>query len=69
MTTSNGSVDIKLQGTPSVELDASTGNGSITTKLPILTTSPGDKHQVVGTIGDGDAELFVRTSNGSVMVH
>ena len=68
MTTSNGSVEIKLRGTPSVKLDASSSNASVTTRLPILTTSAGDKHHVVGTIGSGDAELFVRTSNGSVMV-
>ena len=68
MTTVNGSVEIKLQGTPSVKLDASTRNGSVTTRLPILTTSPGDKRHLVGTIGAGDAELFVRTSNGSVTI-
>ena len=68
MTTSNGSVEIKLTGRPSVELDASTSNGSVTTRLPILTTSAGDKHHLVGTIGAGDAELFVRTSNGSVTI-
>ena len=68
MTTVNGSVEIKLQGTPSVEIDASTRNGFVTTRLPILTTSPGDERHLVGTIGAGDAELFVRTSNGSVMI-
>ena len=68
MTTSNGSVEIKLQGTPSVKLDASTGNGSITTRFPILTASPGDERHLVGTIGNGDAELLVRTSNGSIMI-
>ena len=68
MTTSNGSVDIKLRGTPSVKLDASSGNGSVSTRLPILTTSPGDEHHLTGTIGAGDAELLVRTSNGSVVV-
>ncbi len=83
MTTSNGSVEIKLQGTPSVKLDASTGNGSVTTRLPILTTSVGNnrndsgfpfpwwsetRENVVGTIGDGDAELLVRTFNGSVTI-
>jgi DUF4097 and DUF4098 domain-containing protein YvlB len=68
MTTSNGSVEIRLQGTPSVQLDASSSNGSVTTRLPILTKSPGDERHVEGTIGAGDAELFVRTSNGSVMV-
>ena len=68
MKTSNGSVEIVLQGTPSVELDASTSNGSVTTKLPILTVSAGDEDHLKGTIGDGDAALFVRTSNGSVSV-
>jgi len=68
MRASNGSVDIKLRGTPSVKLDASTSNGSVDTRLPILTTSPGDPHRLVGTIGTGDAELFVETSNGSVVI-
>ena len=68
MTTTNGSVEIKLQGTPSVELDASTQNGSVTNGFPILTTSPGNERHVMGTIGAGDADLFVRTSNGSIMI-
>ena len=68
MTTVNGSVEIKLQGTPSVKLEASSGNGSVTTRFPILTTSTGDKRHLVGTIGVGDAELFVRTINGSVTI-
>ena len=68
MRTVNGSVEIKLQGIPSVKLDASSGNGSVTTRFPILTTSPGDKRHLVGTIGVGDAELLVRTINGSVTI-
>ena len=68
MTTVNGSVEIKLQGKPSVKLDASTANGSVTTSLSVLTTSQGDEHRLVGTIGAGDAELFVRTTNGSIMI-
>ena len=68
LTTANGSVAIKLQGTPSVELDASTANGSVATELPILMTSTGAEHRLVGTIGDGDAELYVRTSNGSITI-
>ena len=68
MTTSNGSVDITLQGTPSVKLDGSTSNGSIDTGHPILTSSPGDRHHLVGAIGRGEAALLVRTSNGSVTI-
>jgi len=68
MKTNNGSVEIVLQGTPSVELDASTSNGSVPSKLPILTVSTGDEDHLKGTIGDGEAVLFVRKSNGSVSV-
>ena len=68
MATSNGSIAITLLGTPSVNLDASTSNGSVTTKLPFLTTSTGDEDHLVGTIGTGESDLFVRTSNGSVTI-
>lgn len=71
LSTSNGSVAIKLLGTPNLKLDVSTGNGSIKTDLPIRLTSELDERHVIGTIGDRDAELaelFVRTSNGSVQI-
>lgn len=67
LTTSNGRVNVTLTGTPSIELDASTSNGKVTCELPILATSTGDKH-LEGTIGNGDAELRIRTSNGSITV-
>ena len=68
MTTTNGSVAIKLQGTASEEPDASTANGSVVSELPILMTTSGDGRGLVGSIGTGDAELYVRTSNGSVTI-
>ena len=68
MTAANGSVEITLQGTPSLKLDASTRNGFVTSRFPVLTTSTGDERHLVGTIGSGDAALFIRTSNGSVMI-
>ncbi len=68
MRTSNGSVTVSLQGEASVELDASSSNGSVTSKLPILTTGTLGERHIVGTIGNGDAELLIRTSNGSVTV-
>lgn len=65
--TSNGSVDVTLSGTPSVRLDATTSNGEIDVGLPIETSIDEDTH-VVGTIGEGAADLTIRTSNGSVTV-
>ena len=65
--TSNGNVDVELLGTPSIELDASTSNGDITSELPITATTTGDDH-LVGTIGDGEADLHIKTSNGDVTI-
>jgi DUF4097 and DUF4098 domain-containing protein YvlB len=67
MKSSNGSITVNLEGEPSVELDASTSNGDVTSKLPILATSTGDDH-LAGSIGDAEAELRIRASNGSVTV-
>lgn len=65
--TSNGSVTVNIEGVPSVELDASTSNGDVESDHPILVTNTDDKH-LVGTIGDGDANLYIKTSNGSINV-
>jgi hypothetical protein len=67
LTTSNGSVNVKLNGTPSVSLDASTSNGKVTSLLPILATKT-ETNSLAGTIGAGEAKLFIRTSNGSVTI-
>jgi len=67
LVTSNGDVDVELLGTPSVSLDASTSNGDVTCELPITATTTGDEH-LVGTIGDGEADLYIKTSNGDVTI-
>ncbi len=64
---SNGSIDVTLKGTPSVRFDASTSNGTVKTNQPFVATTTGDDH-LAGTIGDGEATLEVRTSNGSITV-
>ena len=65
--TSNGSVTVELEGTPSVELDASTNRGKVTSELPIDASTKNAK-RLVGTIGDGEAELHIRATNGSVTI-
>lgn len=65
--TSNGDVDVELLGTPSIELDASTSNGDIMSELPITATATSDDH-LVGTIGKGEADLYIRTSNGDITI-
>jgi len=67
LVTSNGDVDVELLGTPSVSLDASTSNGDVTSELEITATTTSDEH-LVGTIGDGEADLYIKTSNGDVTI-
>src|SRR5918992_3745248 len=54
LTTSNGSVEVTLLGEPSVKLDATTSNGEIICKLPIMEMETEVK-RLVGVVGGGDA--------------
>jgi len=67
LVTSNGSVQVELTGTPSVHLDASTSNEKVKCALPILATKT-DSNHLVGTIGAGEAELYIQTSNDDVTI-
>jgi len=67
METSNGQVMVDLEGEPSVSLEATTSNGTVKSEFPILATETG-KGRLVGTLGDGEADLHVETSNGSITI-
>ena len=67
LVTSNGDVNVELRGTPSVALDASTSRGRVTSEFPILVSAMKER-ELAGTIGAGEADLFSRTSNGSVNI-
>jgi len=67
LVTSNGNVDVRLLGTPSVVLDAETSNGDVSSELPILATVT-KEDRLVGEIGLGEADLYIRTSNGNVAI-
>lgn len=67
LVTSNGDVVVELQGEPSVVLDAETSNGEVDSELPIAATVT-KKDRLVGKIGDGEADLYIRTSNGDITI-
>jgi hypothetical protein len=67
LVTSNGQVEVELLGVPSVSLEVLTHEGKIRTTLPITTTLVEDDH-ITGIIGDGEADLYVRTTNGDVTI-
>lgn len=64
VTTSNGAVTLVLTD-PDVAIDLSTSNGNIDLRTDV-TVSSLERRRVVGRIGDGAAELHVKTSNGSI---
>ena len=66
--TSNGSVRVKLQGTPNVRIDAKTTNGRVKADLAIQNVSSQGRNHIEGTVGNGEGELVIRTTNGSVTI-
>ncbi len=68
MRTSNGNITLTLEGEPSLDVDASTSNGTVFSSFPITTTSTGDKNKLAGIIGTGEAKLNIDTSNGSIRI-
>jgi len=64
----NGRIEVHLTGTLSVSIDASTTNGEVKhPDLSILTTTAKTNH-VIGTIGSGEADLYIETSNGNITI-
>ncbi len=67
LTTSDGDVTVQLQGILSINLDASTSDGKVSSDLAILATETETSH-LVGKIGAGEADLYIHTSNGDIII-
>jgi DUF4097 and DUF4098 domain-containing protein YvlB len=65
--TASGDIDVALYGNDSVELDISTMQGTITSKIPIIVKEASRRH-LVGVSGAGALKLKLETSSGSVSV-
>ena len=68
LVTTNGNVDVELAGTPSVHLNASTSNGEIKHPDVAMLATRTDTDHLIGTIGAGEADLYIDTSNGDVTI-
>jgi DUF4097 and DUF4098 domain-containing protein YvlB len=68
---SNGSVKLTLPGSWNGAMNAKTSNGRVTVKAPEgrATNVSTARSEGSATIGNGNAEATVRTSNGSVLVN
>ncbi len=68
LVTSNGRIEVELTGTPSVTIDATTSNGEIEHPDVAILATETDSDRLVGTIGAGEADLYIETSNGHVVI-
>jgi len=63
-TSGNGTVSVAVPGSFTGEIDASTGNGQLSSDFPIRVIGRLDPHHVRGTIGEGGSTR-IRMSTGS----
>ncbi len=68
--TSNGNITTQLKGRPaSISVDAETSNGAIMMGPTLsVASATRDKNRLAAVIGDGDADLTLTTSNGSIHI-
>ncbi|MEN6306729.1 MAG: DUF4097 family beta strand repeat-containing protein [Anaerohalosphaeraceae bacterium] len=67
--TSNGSITLTPGENFSAKIDASTSNGKVTSDRPITVQGELSKASIRGTIGDGQGDCRLHTSNGSIRIH
>ncbi len=66
LSVSNGSVDAALASDMDVDVDASTGNGTVDVSGLHLADAHTSRKEVRGRLGDGANRLTIRVSNGSI---
>lgn len=64
--TGSGSVTVRAPGNLGGEVDISTGSGSIDLEFPVQVIGRMGRHQVRGTLGDGEGEIRIDTGSGGV---
>jgi len=66
--TSDGSVHLSLPSDLKASLDASTGDGRISSQLPVQIEGRMSKHELRGTLNGGGQSLFVRSGDGPIVL-
>jgi DUF4097 and DUF4098 domain-containing protein YvlB len=65
---SGGNIDLALPKTATVDINAETSDGRITTNLPLVVMTSGDEH-LRGTLNGGGTPVVLRTSSGSISIN
>lgn len=68
-TSTNGSIKIYLPENLNADFRAQTTNGSIHCELPVTEYYNESKKKVSGMINDGGAQIYLKTTNGSVKLY
>ncbi|HEV8612208.1 MAG TPA: hypothetical protein VGQ73_01785 [Gemmatimonadales bacterium] len=66
--TVNGGITLDLPSGASMEVAASTVNGSMSTEFPLMVTGKWGPRRMSGTVGQGGRSLSLSTVNGSVQL-
>jgi len=65
--TTNGGVTVRLQGEPSLRVDAHATTGTVMARRAIAAPEKAG-NALAGIIGGGEGELLVRTTNGDITI-
>ena len=66
ISTSDGSISVRLPDSFAAEIDAHTGDGNISCQLPMLVSGTLGRRDIHGKIGGGGPTLQIRTGDGSI---
>jgi len=66
--TSGGDIELRLDPAVSLDLDASTSSGEVTSSLPLKTTGVISSSRLHATLGSGGETLRLHTNGGSVHI-
>jgi DUF4097 and DUF4098 domain-containing protein YvlB len=64
----NGAIDVTLPATAKFNLDASTGNGDLSTDFEVPQQSSGDGHSASGKVGGGGPTISVMADHGDINI-
>ena len=68
MDTSGGSIEVSIDPSVNLNLDASSSGGSVTSDLPVRVVGTVSHSHLQGTIGSGGEALRLHTSGGSIRI-
>jgi DUF4097 and DUF4098 domain-containing protein YvlB len=69
METSGGHIEVAIDPSANLNVDASTSGGSVSSDLPLRVVGQIDHSNLHGSLGSGGEELRLRTSGGSIRIH